>query len=130
MCWGKIPWMNEENLKNLARLGHLKAEPADARECAGLLASARERLLDARVGSLSFAGRFDLAYNAAHAAALTALRRAGYRTDKRYFVFQCLGSTSSLSKTDIRILALCHGAGISPNTRDTSMRTKRCWPLC
>lgn len=100
--------MNEENLKNLARLGHLKAEPADARECAGLLASARERLLDARVGSLSFAGRFDLAYNAAHAAALTALRRAGYRTDKRYFVFQCLGSTSSLSKTDIRILALCH----------------------
>ena len=53
---------------NLARLDRsLKPEPPDAKEFAGLLNSGRRRLQDARQESLSLEGRFDLAYNAAHA---------------------------------------------------------------
>ncbi|KAF3998507.1 hypothetical protein [Glaciimonas immobilis] len=80
-------------LANLARIGKLKAEPPDARERAGLLRSASVRLLDARQPMLSLESRFDLAYNAAHAAALSALRAHGYRSENRYLVFQCLEHT-------------------------------------
>ena len=59
-------------LANLARIGKLKAEPPDARERAGLLRSATVRLQDALQTTLSLESRFDLAYNAAHAAALSA----------------------------------------------------------
>lgn len=97
-----------ENLENLLRSGGLKAEPPDRRECEGLLRSAADRLNDARTASLSFAGRFDLAYNAAHAIALTALRLSGYRSDKRYLVFQCLVHTADLNRVEVRLLALCH----------------------
>jgi len=65
-------------------------EAPDARERAGLLRSATARLQDARQPILSLESRFDLAYNAAHAAALSALRAHGYRSDNRYLVFQCL----------------------------------------
>lgn len=97
-----------ENLENLLRSGGLKAEPPDRRECEGLLRSAADRLNDARTASLSFAGRFDLAYNAAHAIALTALRLSGYRSDKRYLVFQCLVHTADVNRVEVRLLALCH----------------------
>lgn len=80
-------------LANLARIGKLKVEPPDARERAGLLRSASVRLLDARQPMLSLESRFDLAYNAAHAAALSALRANGYRSENRYLVFQCLEHT-------------------------------------
>lgn len=80
-------------LANLARIGKLKAEPPDARERAGLLRSASVRLQDARQPILSLESRFDLAYNAAHAAALSALRAHGYRSENRYLVFQCLEHT-------------------------------------
>jgi hypothetical protein len=49
-----------------------------------------------------------LAYNAAHAIALTALRLHGYRSDKRYLVFQCLIHTTVASKVQVRLFALCH----------------------
>ena len=49
--------------------------------------------LQAALAQLSFSSRFDLAYNAAHALGLTALRRQGYSSDKRYLVFQCLVHT-------------------------------------
>lgn len=55
-----------------------------------MLRSATARLQDARQPILSLESRFDLAYNAAHAAALSALRAHGYRSDNRYLVFQCL----------------------------------------
>lgn len=97
-----------EDLENLLRSGGLKAEPPDRRECEGLLRSAADRLNDARTASLSFAGRFDLAYNAAHAIALTALRLSGYRSDKRYLVFQCLVHTADVNRVEVRLLALCH----------------------
>lgn len=99
---------SKANLENLQRSGGLKAEPPDRKECDGLMRSARDRLKDASTPQLSFASRFDLAYNAAHAIALTALRLQGYRSDKRYLVFQCLIHTLGASKVQVRVLALCH----------------------
>ncbi|AEV65494.1 MULTISPECIES: hypothetical protein [Pseudomonas] len=98
----------QENLENLLRSGGLKAEPSDRQECEGLMRSATDRLKDAQTTSLSFASRFDLAYNAAHALALTALRLSGYRSDKRYLVFQCLIHTTEISNVQVRLFALCH----------------------
>lgn len=99
---------NDNNLENLRRTGGLKAEPPDRKECEGLLRSAIDRLQDGHNPALSFASRFDLAYNAAHALALTALRLQGYRSDRRYLVFQCLAHTLSVSKAQVRLFALCH----------------------
>lgn len=99
---------SKANLENLQRSGGLKAEPPDRKECDGLMRSARDRLKDANTPLLSFASRFDLAYNAVHAIALTALRLQGYRSDKRYLVFQCLIHTLGASKVQVRLLALCH----------------------
>ncbi|MNZ51100.1 hypothetical protein D3C78_689050 [compost metagenome] len=99
---------NNDNLENLLRSGGLKAEPPDRKECEGLLRSAIDRLQDAHNPALSFASRFDLAYNAAHALALTALRLQGYRSDRRYLVFQCLTHTLGVGKVQVRLFALCH----------------------
>ncbi|WP_339477545.1 MULTISPECIES: hypothetical protein [unclassified Pseudomonas] len=97
-----------QSLENLLHSGSLKAEPPDRQECEGLMRSATDRLEDAQTTSLSFASRFDLAYNAAHALALTALRLSGYRSDKRYLVFQCLIHTADISKVQVRLFVLCH----------------------
>lgn len=99
---------SNDNLENLLRTGGLKAEPPDRKECEGLLRSAIDRLQDAHNPALSFASRFDLAYNAAHALALTALRLRGYRSDRRYLVFQCLTHTLGVGKAQVRLFALCH----------------------
>ncbi|MDT3311851.1 hypothetical protein QZR14_10825 [Pseudomonas sp. rhizo66] len=99
---------SNESLENLLRSGGLKAEPPDRKECEGLMRSAVDRLKDAQTSTLSFSSRFDLAYNAAHALALTALRLSGYRSDKRYLVFQCLVHTAHISKVQVRLFALCH----------------------
>jgi type I restriction enzyme R subunit len=72
--------MTSPELENLAKIGKLKGEPPNDEENASLLRSAEERLDDAERGDLSYSSRFDLAYNAAHALALVALRRAGYRS--------------------------------------------------
>ena len=97
-----------EQLENLVRSGALKIEPPDANELAGLLRSGIDRLKDAHNPALSFASRFDLVYNAAHALALYALRQHGYRSDRRYLVFQCLVHTTIINKTQVRIFSLCH----------------------
>lgn len=96
------------NLENLARIGKLKREAPDAREFAGLRRSGRVRLADARQTALSLESRFDLAYNAAHALALAALRWHGYRSENRYLVFQALEFTLGLPSPVWRVLALCH----------------------
>jgi hypothetical protein len=75
--------MTSPELENLARICKLKREVPSDDEIQGLLRSADERLPDAAREDLSYARRFDLAYNAAHALALAALRRAGYRSDNR-----------------------------------------------
>lgn len=100
--------MTSVELDNLARIGKLKREPPSAREMRGLHESARARLTDAARSDLSFDGRFDLAYNAAHALALSALRRQGYRSDNRYLVFQVLPHTTGLPPEVWRVLAKAH----------------------
>jgi hypothetical protein len=99
---------SRDHLENLERSGGLNKEPPDRKECEGLLRSAVDRLKDAHSPALSFASRFDLADNAAHALALVALRLQGYRSDKRYLVFQCLVHTVDASKAQVRMFALCH----------------------
>lgn len=88
--------MVEDNLENLPRIGKLKAEPPARVEFEELLRSGRRRLQDAENDSLNPESRFDLAYNAAHALALAALRWHGFRSDNRYLVFQCLTHTIAL----------------------------------
>jgi hypothetical protein len=95
-------------LANLASIGKLKAEAPDAREGAGLLRSANLRLQDARQPVLSLEGRFDLAYNAAHSAALAAMRFHGYRSENRYLVFQCLEHTLGFTPTQWLLLDQAH----------------------
>ena len=95
-------------LDNLVRIKKLKAEPAAEAEIEGLLRSGKARLDDAAKKSLSPESRFDLAYNAAHAFALAALRWHGYRSDNRYLVFQCLEHTLDLPKEQWRVLDRAH----------------------
>lgn len=95
-------------LANLAKIGKLAAEPGAASEIAGLLASGRERLRDARNETLALSSRFDLAYNAAHAFSLAALRWHGFRSDNRYLVFQALPHTLGLPAPVWRVLAKAH----------------------
>ena len=86
----------------------LRAEPPDKREFEGLIRSGHARLRDALNGSLSIESRFDLAYNAAHAFCLAALRWHGYRSSNRYVVFQLLPHTLDLGPAVWRVLDKCH----------------------
>ncbi len=96
-------------LERLAASGkHLVPEPADAAEFAGLKRSGLARLKDASNTALSVESRFDLAYNAAHALCLAALRRHGFRAGNRYIVFQVLPHTLGLGPEVWRVLAKCH----------------------
>lgn len=96
-------------LDNLCGPGKaLRAEAPDAAELAGLIRSGLARLNDAGNTSLSLESRFDLAYNAAHALCLAALRRKGYRAGNRYIVFQVLPHTLGLGPEVWRVLDKCH----------------------
>lgn len=92
----------------LDRLKDLKPEPPDAREFAGLTSTAGNRLRDARRRELAIESRFALAYDAAHAYCLAALRYRGYRADNRYIVFQVLPHTLGLGPEVWRVLVKCH----------------------
>jgi hypothetical protein len=94
-------------LENLLRSG-LKKEPAIDREIENLIHSAERRLNDSMNASLSLESRFDLAYNAAHALSLAALRHHGYRSDNRYLVFQTLPHTVGLRSEQWRVLDAAH----------------------
>ncbi|MEO8674528.1 MAG: hypothetical protein ABI569_03055 [Casimicrobiaceae bacterium] len=96
-------------LDRLAGAGKgLSAEPPDAEEFAGLKRSGMARLADAANASNSLEGRFDLAYNAAHALCLAALRHRGFRSANRYLVFQVLPHTLGLGPEVWRVLAKGH----------------------
>lgn len=97
-----------EVLDNLVRTHQLKAEPPDQAEFDGMLKAASFKLQDALLAGLSKDSQFTLAYGAAHALALAALRWHGYRSDKRYIVFQCLQHTVKLPAEEWRIFDLCH----------------------
>lgn len=100
--------MTSHQLNNLVKTGGLKAEPGSQAEFDGLLRSGRARLIDARNETLSIESRFDLAYNAAHALSLAALRWHGYRSENRYLVFQVLEHTLGIEPEVWRVLAACH----------------------
>ena len=100
--------MSKDALKNLERIHKLKAEPVARAEFEGLLRSGLRRLQDAENSTLNLESRFDLAYNAAHALALSALRWYGYRSENRYLVFQCLVHTVDLSSEQWRVLDQAH----------------------
>jgi hypothetical protein len=96
-------------LENLCGPGkQLKAEAPDANETAGLVRTGIARLHDAQNETLAPESRFDLAYNAAHALCLAALRRKGYRAASRYIVFQVVPHTLGLGPEVWRILDKCH----------------------
>ena len=95
-------------MANLSKIGSLKPEPPAQAEFDGLLRSGRTRLNDALNTAIALESRFTLAYEAAHALALAALRWYGYRSDKRYLVFQTLKHTLMIEDTKWRVLDLCH----------------------
>ena len=97
-----------KELDNLVKINKLKKQPADATEFAGMLRAAEAKLNDANIQGLSLDSQFSLAYGAAHALSLAALRWHGYRSDNRYIVFQCLGHTLGLSNAKWRVLDKCH----------------------
>lgn len=77
--------MSSAELENLVRTGQLQHEPVAIAEVRALVASGEARLADARNPSLALESRFDLAYNAAHALSLAALRpvpRASLRSHR------------------------------------------------
>lgn len=101
--------MTASPLENLTGPGKaLQLEPPDLKEIAGLLKSGMARLADARITTLALESRFDLAYNAAHALCLAALRAKGYRSSNRYIVFQVLPHTLGLGAEVWRVLDKCH----------------------
>jgi hypothetical protein len=100
--------MTRRELEKLVATGVLKAEARSSAEIAGLIRSGETRLRDAENVALSIESRFDLAYNAAHALSLAALRWHGYRPDKRYIVFQALAHTLALPTVQWRILDDAH----------------------
>lgn len=100
--------MTLRHLDNLVTTGKIKTEPADQKEFDGMVGSARRRLQDANVEGLSDDSRFSLAYGAAHALSLAAMRWHGYRSDNRYLVFQCLEHTIEMETAKWRVLDKCH----------------------
>lgn len=97
-------------LDNLVKINRLKAEPPDAKEFAGMVKAGDAKLKDSQLAGLSEDSQFALAYGAAHAYSLAALRWHGYRSDSRYLVFQVLPHTLGLSNAKWRVLDKCHNA--------------------
>lgn len=97
-----------DKLDNLVKIGQLKLELSDKNEFDGMVTSAEIRLNDAKLGGLSQDGKFTLAYGAAHALSLAAMRWHGYRSENRYLVFQCLEQTLGLETAKWRVLDQCH----------------------
>ena len=100
--------MTSQPLENLVKIGKLKKEAVSQSEFDGLVESGRTRLADAQRSVLALESRFDLAYNAAHALALAALRWHGYRSENRYLVFQCLEHTLRMPPDQWRVLSVSH----------------------
>jgi hypothetical protein len=96
-------------LENLAGPGKpLRQEAHDEQETMGLQRTGLARLTDAQNPGLALESRFDLAYNAAHAPCLAALRLKGYRASNRYIVFQVLPHTLGLGPEVWRVLDKAH----------------------
>jgi len=97
----------------------LRADPPGSKEFAGLHRMGLARLKDAQRSGLALESQFDLAYNAAHALCLAALRWHGYRSGNRFIVFQLLPHTQLtylpfLEMADERIQPPYNQASIVP----------------
>lgn len=88
--------------------GPLVAEPPDAAEFTNLCARAATCLADAKRKDMAMESRFLLAYNAAHAYCLAALRHKAYRARHRYIVFQVLPHTLGLGPEIWKVLSKAH----------------------
>ena len=100
--------MGKQELDSLVKIERLKTEPPTRSEYAGMLGSARKRLVDAQNEDLDPDSRFDLAYGAAHRLALAALRREGYRSENRITVFQTLAHTLGTDRSHIQTFLKAH----------------------
>ncbi|MBQ0711625.1 MAG: hypothetical protein KBT53_01550 [Porticoccus sp.] len=100
--------MKIKALENLVKINKLNTEPPDQTEFNGMVSAATLKLQDIVLPGLSVDSQFSLAYGAAHALSLAALRWHGYRSDARYLVFQCLEHTLGLEKSKWRVLDKCH----------------------
>ncbi len=100
--------MPNDNLDNLVKIGKLNTGPSTDAEISGLVQRGLVKIEDYKQAELSMDSRFDLAYSAAHALCLAALRHAGYRSENRYIVFQCTQHTISLEPEYWRILSDAH----------------------
>ena len=100
--------MKIQALENLVKIDKLNLEPPDQAEFNGMVSAASTKLKDVKLEGLSVDSQFSLAYSAAHALALAALRWHGYRSESRYLVFQCLEHTLGLEKSKWRVLDKCH----------------------
>lgn len=95
-------------LDKLVRIGQLKAELRNDAELQRMLTMAQTRWVDAQLTHVLQEGRFTSAYNAAHAAALAALRWHGYRSENLFTVFQCLTHTVNWPPARRRVLDAAH----------------------
>jgi hypothetical protein len=100
--------MTIPELENLVRVGQVKSEPCAQTEFDGLLRAGGTAMADAGNEALAPQSRFALAYNAAHAFALAALRWHGYRSHNRYVVFQAVPHTLGLGAHITRVLSKAH----------------------
>lgn len=100
--------MTIPELDNLVRVEQLKSEACAQSEFDGLLRAGATSMADARNEALAPQSRFALAYNAAHAFALAALRWHGYRSHNRYIVFQAVPHTLGLGAQITRVLSKAH----------------------
>ena len=100
--------MNKDKLEALVKIKLLQTEDANVGEVESLIESGKVRLRDAGNCDLGIESRFDLAYNSVHSIALAALRKNGYRSDKRYLVFQCLEHTVGIQASHWRVLDTAH----------------------
>lgn len=100
--------MPHEMLDNLVKARKLHRADPSAEEVSNLIRMGLAKLKDASHTDISAYTRFEVAYNAAHALALAALWRAGYRSDSRYLVFQCTQHTLGLEPENWRVLDRAH----------------------
>lgn len=101
--------MTSEHLLNLQRIGQLEAVPFSAELMQKMLATATNRLHDAKRVENSLETRFDCAYTAIRALADAALLKHGFRTSTskpghHQTTLQCLVHTLGVATSTVRVL--------------------------
>jgi hypothetical protein len=100
--------MARDKLDNLVEIRQLSVGDATEAEIGNLTERGLKKLRDSKRADLDPESQFDLVYNAAHALSLAALRFAGYRSENRYTVFQCMQHTIDLEPEFWRVLDSAH----------------------